>query len=246
MVWQTTEWTVERLGENGNRAHFVVEGRYVTVLRYTIGESIVRPGPILYCIDSACGHAAGPLGAGPLADIEDIPCIRCPWHNFLFALDTGERVTQDLGAPPTNSTGGLLSPTAMKYPMEPWPDSFVKNVKRGGRTMQRVFPVEVAEDGFIRVDITLDNEYVSSDSPTTHQKRGPLTQSVWEANGNSTARVPGQAAALIETWHIVTEIAKPLGAPAAETLPKAAAAADDDDDEGGPPGNPRSDTPAPE
>ncbi len=50
---------------------FLLQGRYVTVLQHD-GR--------LYCLDSVCFHAGGPLGLG---DIEELPgghsCLKCPW-----------------------------------------------------------------------------------------------------------------------------------------------------------------------
>lgn len=50
---------------------FLLQGRYVTVLQHD-GK--------LYCLDSVCFHAGGPLGLG---DIEELPgghsCLKCPW-----------------------------------------------------------------------------------------------------------------------------------------------------------------------
>ena len=74
---------IERLG---GRLHQKVNGRFVTILLHN---------EQLFCIDSCCYHASGPVGEGPVTDIEDIPTIRCMWHNMLFALDTGERISQE-------------------------------------------------------------------------------------------------------------------------------------------------------
>ena len=66
------------------RVHACIERRYVSVIEYK---------GTLYCIDSICFHAGGPLALG---DIEDInhgknPCLVCPWHFYHVSLADGEK-----------------------------------------------------------------------------------------------------------------------------------------------------------
>ena len=240
MVWHTTDWTLERLAANGQRAHVVIQQRRVTVVRHVDGEAGANAAPRLYCIDSSCGHAAGPLGAGVVADIEDIPCIRCPWHNFLFALDTGERVHRDF-APPPEPTGNSFMATmrAMTYPLQPVPDTVAGSCRRGGRVEQRVFPVELTSEGVISIDVP--EVLTGKASPyvcPVRAKRGELSQSVWDVN-------PGKPPTDKPTRAAKDAGAMPKPALSLAHLPSGVAKEPEGDD-GGPPGNPRSATPPPE
>lgn len=54
----------------GSRLHVCVEGRYV---------SIIRHGGGVYCLDSNCHHAGGPLALGEIEEVDSHPCLVCPW-----------------------------------------------------------------------------------------------------------------------------------------------------------------------
>lgn len=82
----------------GSRLHLSIQGRSVSVVRSMSDPSI------LYCLDSICYHAGGPLALG---DIEEIPvysesgvtrleCLICPWHHYKISLNNGEGFYQDL------------------------------------------------------------------------------------------------------------------------------------------------------
>jgi len=43
-----------------------------------------------YALDGACYHFGGPLIEGDIEDISGHPCVKCPWHKYIIALDTGE------------------------------------------------------------------------------------------------------------------------------------------------------------
>ena len=63
-------------------------GRKVIVLRDHEGE--------LRCLDYACFHHGGDLGAGDVLDIEDAGTVlRCPAHGYCVRVATGEHVEQD-------------------------------------------------------------------------------------------------------------------------------------------------------
>ncbi|PBJ78602.1 hypothetical protein BCY84_04246 [Trypanosoma cruzi cruzi] len=112
-------WSYERLRQQRNRAHFLLEDpyRFVTVLLHN-GK--------LYAIDSPCYHASGPLGEGELMDLEDshtatsVACLRCPWHNILVAIDTGEivEVHPDTSAV-RGKDDGRREFAAPSYPLRP-------------------------------------------------------------------------------------------------------------------------------
>lgn len=68
----------------GARIHVCPAGRRVTVLRDPRGQ--------LRCVDSVCYHAGGPLGHGPLEEVNGQSCIVCPWHSYKITLDHGEKL----------------------------------------------------------------------------------------------------------------------------------------------------------
>ena len=78
-------------------AALALQGRYVTVLKH---------GGQLYCLDSICFHAGGPLALGDIEDIHGQPCLRCPWHYYRVAIDTGEKFYH--GTVAEADTGRLL------------------------------------------------------------------------------------------------------------------------------------------
>ncbi|KAK3280624.1 hypothetical protein CYMTET_11536 [Cymbomonas tetramitiformis] len=73
------------LDEEGSRLHLQVKDRYITLLRHK---------NFLYCFDSVCFHAGGPLGVGDIEEVANHACIKCPWHNYLITLETGEKLYQ--------------------------------------------------------------------------------------------------------------------------------------------------------
>lgn len=160
-------WTRDKIVKNGFRAHFTVEGRFVSVVLHK------RTGR-LYCLDSPCHHAGGPLGEGKIVDIEDIPCIACPWHNWLVALDTGEEVTVPL-KPPNFGEDNIYKPPT--YPMNS-SDRFAGPPQRG-KVMQRMHTIdEDPTTGELIVGILLDEDIAShplrSDTNAKHEKRGAM------------------------------------------------------------------------
>jgi len=79
--------TVDRLHADGSKHHANVKGRFVTVFRLE-GK--------FYCIDSVCYHAGGPLTLGDIEDVDGQACVRCPWHNYIVTIKTGEKLYQSL------------------------------------------------------------------------------------------------------------------------------------------------------
>eukprot|EP00887_Chlorella_sp_A99_P005342 scaffold1.g5342.t1 len=67
---------------DGNRLHIHVDGRYVSLIQH---EGTV------YCLDSICFHAGGPLTLGDIEDIEQQPCLVCPWHYYRVSLKDGSK-----------------------------------------------------------------------------------------------------------------------------------------------------------
>ncbi|KAA8495753.1 Rieske domain-containing protein [Porphyridium purpureum] len=72
----------------GTRLHLKVNGRHVSVIRGRGGK--------LYCVDSVCYHAGGPLTAGNIEDVAGRECVVCPWHSYKLDLSTGEGLYTDL------------------------------------------------------------------------------------------------------------------------------------------------------
>lgn len=80
------------------RATELAEGQ--RVLKEVFGRSVtlLRQGGKVFCVDTFCSHQGGPLGE--LGDLEELSdgtaCIKCPWHNFRFDLQSGCRVEKGL------------------------------------------------------------------------------------------------------------------------------------------------------
>lgn len=72
------------LKQTGARVHVRPGGRGVTVLR--------APDGTLRCLDLICYHAGGPLGQGPIEEVDGRDCIVCPWHSHKVTLDRGEKL----------------------------------------------------------------------------------------------------------------------------------------------------------
>ena len=176
MGWIRLEKTIQDLINADGRIHFkLLDYRYVTILMYPTTKK-------LYAIDSACFHAGGPLGQGIMEDIEDIPTIRCRWHNFNIALDDGSHVKQEIVVQPTRTPKMQMS-----YPLQPWPkESLGPATRRKG--CQRVFPVRVvplddemkaSSNGWIEIDIeTSYPDEVISDGPSCKEKPGSMCLSI--------------------------------------------------------------------
>mmetsp|Transcript_26504 Transcript_26504/g.36603 ORF Transcript_26504/g.36603 Transcript_26504/m.36603 type:complete len:171 (-) Transcript_26504:206-718(-) len=75
------------LKEEGSRLHTEIQGRYISILR-------VRSQ--LFCIDSICYHAGGPLAVGDIEDLDGSACVKCPWHLYLISLDNGEKFYEEV------------------------------------------------------------------------------------------------------------------------------------------------------
>jgi nitrite reductase/ring-hydroxylating ferredoxin subunit len=76
-------------------------GRYISIILHN-GE--------LYCIDSTCFHAGGPLALGEIEELNSTPCIVCPWHYYHISLQDGEKWYQ--GTQPDSN--GKLQPGLWK------------------------------------------------------------------------------------------------------------------------------------
>jgi nitrite reductase/ring-hydroxylating ferredoxin subunit len=177
----------ENIARLGGRLHSKVKGRFITVLLHR---------DQLYCIDSCCFHASGPLGEGPVMDIEDIPTIRCQWHNFIIALDTGERVTQEVLLP-GEELGLSHQPVAMSFPLRP--QGTAGKPKRGGEQLQRVHAVrevDYSEKGVARerwpIEVEISDAYpapVRSDVSACNQQYARMCMTIQQRRIDSGALV---------------------------------------------------------
>ena len=53
-----------------------------------------------------CFHAGGPLTLGEIEDVAGTPCVKCPWHQYLICLDSGDKLYDSMTLNP--STGKLI------------------------------------------------------------------------------------------------------------------------------------------
>ena len=91
------------LQDHGDRVHVHLGGRHVSLINHH-GE--------VYCLDSLCYHAGGPLAVGDIEDFGGKPCRSCPWHLYKVTLDTGEKL---YGATRFDDDGTLV-PDGVKPP----------------------------------------------------------------------------------------------------------------------------------
>ena len=119
------------LANDGDRVHVHLGGRHITLLNHA-GE--------VYCLDSLCYHAGGPLAIGDIEEVDGRACLSCPWHLYKVTLDTGERL---YGATRFDDRGALV------------PDG----VATAGRR-QRTHEVQRRPDGWY-VRLRLDGELES-------------------------------------------------------------------------------------
>jgi nitrite reductase/ring-hydroxylating ferredoxin subunit len=156
------------------RLHVRVGGRYISVLRYK-GQ--------IYCLDSVCHHAGGPLALGDIEELDGVTgpdgsavaCLVCPWHFYHVSIADGEKFYQ---AAQPGEDGKLHAGR--------W-----KSV--GAR--QRVHDVEQRDDGVyvrLRLDGALaSDEYACKAECGTRVKTGSLRLSSVERDGS---RSPGRSA----------------------------------------------------
>ncbi|KAF8286815.1 hypothetical protein TcBrA4_0025360 [Trypanosoma cruzi] len=179
-------WSYERLRQQRNRAHFLLEDpyRFVTVLLHN-GK--------LYAIDSPCYHASGPLGEGELMDLEDshtatsVACLRCPWHNILVAIDTGEivEVHPDTSAV-RGKDDGRREFAAPSYPLRPHWEASAGCVRLSrGSVVQRTHKVSLDEsNGIMTIEIddeaTMRRHPLPSDAAAGILESGALTMQIFD------------------------------------------------------------------
>ena len=121
-----------------SREHIELEGRMLTLLHHR-GQ--------IYCIDSICYHGGGPLGRGPILDIEELGAhaIQCPWHSYNIDLLSGRKIFKGC-----QYLEGVLRETGWQM----------------GSQCQRVHEVEVGAEGFVYVRLNLTRKNIPSDTYT--------------------------------------------------------------------------------
>ncbi|EPY23983.1 hypothetical protein STCU_07369 [Strigomonas culicis] len=173
-------WSVERFLAQRSRAHFLLEDPYhfVTVILHQHTERTRQRqqqqqplrGYTLYCLDSPCYHASGPLGEGRVVEMEDFTCIECPWHRYLIDLDTGRLVELEVDEQRYNTmqqaSAASAAPAAPlppgMTPLTPLPcDHPAVTAARGSTVLQRIheaaldeatgiLTITVADEGVVR------------------------------------------------------------------------------------------------
>ncbi|RNF09525.1 hypothetical protein TraAM80_02134 [Trypanosoma rangeli] len=179
-------WSYERLRQQRNRAHFLLEDphRFVTVLLHN-GK--------LYAIDSPCYHASGPLGEGELMDVEDahmassVVCLRCPWHNVLVAIETGELVeVQPISPVVTVATEDEEKFKVPSYPLRPhWEASGGRVRLTRGPVVQRTHKVSLEEaTGIMTIEVEDEAEIrrhpLPSDAVAGNLQSGAVTMQIFD------------------------------------------------------------------
>ena len=93
---------LRELRRHGDRVHVQLGDRHVTLINHR-GE--------VYCLDSLCYHAGGPLGIGDIEDVGGRACLSCPWHLYKVTLESGEKL---YGSTKLDETTGKLVPDGVK------------------------------------------------------------------------------------------------------------------------------------
>ncbi|KAG8348831.1 hypothetical protein TRVL_00355 [Trypanosoma vivax] len=207
-------WSYERLRQQRNRAHFLLEDcyRFITV--------ILHRGK-LYAIDSPCYHASGPLGEGEIVDLEEahgaltaedlcrssegdklplVACLRCPWHGYLISISSGElvEIRQDDGNGRQGRGGSQRA--ILSYPLQPQVDAPCSGARVSrGRVVQRTHRVSLDETtGILTIEVEDEAEMrkrpVASDRPACNLKTGALTMQIFDikARGLASDCLPGR------------------------------------------------------
>ncbi|GMF09305.1 unnamed protein product [Phytophthora lilii] len=85
----------------------------------------------VFCMDQACYHHGGPLVKGDIEELGGKTTIKCPWHAYHIAVETGEGLYK--GVDMTMTSSGKLQPSSPRLKS--------KGVK------QRTHFVELRNDG---------------------------------------------------------------------------------------------------
>jgi nitrite reductase/ring-hydroxylating ferredoxin subunit/ferredoxin-NADP reductase len=104
------EVPIGRVGDlpPGERRRIRVEGRNIAVYHV--------PQRGYFAVDDACYHHGAPLLDGDIEDLGGHPCVKCPWHSYQIALDTGEGFYW--GLTPNPATGKMDRQLKSKGPKQ--------------------------------------------------------------------------------------------------------------------------------
>ncbi|GLD93701.1 hypothetical protein PINS_up002306 [Pythium insidiosum] len=87
----------------GSRRCLLLPSSQRSVLLFNLGGQI-------HCIDQTCYHHGGPLAIGDLEELGGKVTIKCPWHAFHIAVETGEGLY--MGVDMAFGPDGRLAPSA--------------------------------------------------------------------------------------------------------------------------------------
>jgi ferredoxin-NADP reductase/nitrite reductase/ring-hydroxylating ferredoxin subunit len=140
----TSSWTQisSTFPPNTDRIHTCINGRYVTVFR------LAKQNNQLYCLDSTCYHAGGPLAIGDIEEVNGETCITCPWHDYPVVLKDGSKLYESLTMDP--KTKKLI------------PNGWARKLHS-----QRTHQVEMKSDGSIWVQLNMEGTYDSDEYGTS-------------------------------------------------------------------------------
>lgn len=159
--------------DNGSikgRFNTSINGRFITIIRHPEKDGK------LYCLDSVCHHAGGPLVLGDIEEVDGKACLVCPWHFYHVSIVTGEKYYQR-ASPGEDGRLHAAEWTSV-----------------GPR--QRTHDVESRDDGKIWVKLNLQGSYASDEYATKVEcgarvKSGALRVAQTERDGS---RSPNRSA----------------------------------------------------
>jgi len=119
---------------------FEVQGRLIALFWHQ------REGRV-FALDANCYHAGGPLehSQGDIEDINSQPCIRCPLHNYVISISTGESFYQPVERFEKEENGRLVPI------VRPWTSKAAK---------QRTHRTKI-KDGMVYVSPSLAGDFAS-------------------------------------------------------------------------------------
>jgi len=50
---------------------------------------VLHRNSVIHAIQAACPHSGGPLDVGDIEQVNEKPCVVCPWHKIQFSLIDG-------------------------------------------------------------------------------------------------------------------------------------------------------------
>ena len=164
------------------------------------GHNIIDEHIVAYAVDDACYHMGGALHtAGDIEDLGGHPCIICPVHSYIIALDTGECFYR--GLQPLASSGG-------------GPPQMVPTFKSKGKK-QRTHRVRLERDLIICTVTTANGgNQMHAKQSTDDQEQQPAEK--WASDEYAKSPVCNQRpAGIVRTQHGYRRNGSGLGSPSA-------------------------------